>query len=78
MKTTWKDLSPLQKKGILTLAAVQITLLIAALVDIARRPANQIRGRKRWWVLGSFVEFFGPLTYFFFGRKQPEDRKDFI
>lgn len=48
--------------------AVQVSLQIAALVDLRRRPAEQVRGRKAIWAALSFVNFFGPLAYFKFGR----------
>jgi len=49
---------------------VQLGLLVAALVDIHRRPATQIRGRKRLWVAVAFVNFVGPISYFLFGRRR--------
>lgn len=70
-KKQWKDLSPAQKAGGIVMGIIQASLLIAALVDIRRRPAEQIRGRKVWWVLASFVNYIGPISYFIFGRKQP-------
>jgi hypothetical protein len=52
-------------------AAVEGCLKVAALIDIVRRPAGQIRGSK--WVWASLVvtvNAFGaaPLSYFAFGR----------
>ena len=48
---------------------MQIGLLIAALVDIYRRPAEQVRGIKWAWTAVSFINFVGPVSYFAFGRK---------
>jgi hypothetical protein len=45
-------------------------LLIAALIDIRRRPAKQIRGNKLLWTAAVFVNFIGPISYFVFGRKR--------
>jgi hypothetical protein len=48
-------------------------LKIAALVDLARRPASTVRGSKpRWAVAVALVNSFGfvPLAYFVFGRKR--------
>ncbi len=70
-KKSWKKLSAPQKVGGILIGIVQVSLLIAALVDIRRRPAEQIRGRKLWWALAAFVNFIGPISYFAFGRKQP-------
>jgi hypothetical protein len=48
---------------------VQLGLLVAALVDIYRRPAPEIRGRARLWAAVAFVNFVGPISYFLFGRR---------
>lgn len=68
-KKHWSELTPLQQGGIVILAIIQISLLVGALWDIRRRPANQINGSKRGWTLLSFVNFIGPLAYFAVGRK---------
>ncbi len=70
-KKQWKDLSAPQKVGGVLMGIVQVSLLVAALVDIRRRPAEEIRGRKAWWALAAFVNYIGPISYFVFGRKQP-------
>jgi hypothetical protein len=66
----WKDLSPRQKRGILFGGTVQIGLLLATLLDIYRRPKEEIRGDKVLWTLAAFVNFVGPISYFLFGRKR--------
>lgn len=68
-KKQWKDLSTPQKVGGVLMGIVQVSLLVAALVDLRRRPAEQIRGRKLWWVMAAFVNYIGPISYFLFGRK---------
>lgn len=70
-KKQWKDLTPWQKMGGIFLGILQVSLLVAALVDIRRRPAEQIRGRKLWWTLAAFVNYVGPISYFLLGRKRP-------
>ena len=75
----WKELDPFIRCLIIVLGSLQITLLIAALADIRSRPAYLIRGRKVWWILGSFIDIIGPLSYFVCGRKRNlEFRKDFL
>ena len=69
-KQRWSDLSPTQQKATVGLGVVQVALCIAALVDIRRRPAEQINGRKPIWVGLAFVNTIGPLAYFIFGRKR--------
>jgi len=66
----WSELSTTQKLGILLLSTLQIGLLVAALIDLRRRPAEQIKGDKRLWTALAFVNFIGPIAYFLFGRKR--------
>ena len=66
----WSDLSTEQRIGVIALGTFQVSLQIAALVDIRRRPREQIKGRKATWVAVSFINTFGPLAYFKFGRRR--------
>lgn len=66
----WSELSSRQSRGIVASGAVQIGLLVAALTDIHRRPAEEIRGKKWAWTAASFVNFVGPISYFLFGRRR--------
>jgi hypothetical protein len=47
-------------------AFVHIGLLIAALIDLRRRPAEEIPGNKLLWTAAAFVNFIGPISYFVF------------
>ena len=69
-KKHWKDLTKGQQAKVASLAAVQIALQTAAIRDITKRPANQIKGPKAAWVAGTFINFFGPIAYFVFGRRK--------
>jgi hypothetical protein len=69
-KKQWKDLTPMQRVGTVVMGCVQLSLLVASLVDIRRRPASEINGSKRLWTAVSFVNFVGPIAYFVFGRKR--------
>jgi hypothetical protein len=69
----WGDLSPRTRKVIIVGAVAEGILKVAALVDIARRPADQIRGPKWAWVpTVLLVNSFGgaPLAYFVVGRRR--------
>ena len=66
----WSDLSGAQKGTIILSGVVQVGLLAAALVDIYRRPAEEIRGGKRLWAAAAFINYVGPISYFLFGRKR--------
>lgn len=67
-KQRWSDLSPARRRAIVVLGVAQVSFQLAALLDLRRRPANQVRGPKRAWVAASFVNWLGPLAYFACGR----------
>jgi len=69
-KKRWNDLSPAQRRAIIAAGVVQNGLLVAALVDIRRRPQKQVRGDKRVWAAAAFVSWVGPIAYFTYGRKR--------
>jgi hypothetical protein len=64
------DLSGRQRRLLGAAAAAQLGLLAAALIDVRRRPRDQVRGPKKLWTAVSFVNFVGPISYFVFGRKK--------
>lgn len=66
----WSDLSPQQRAAIGIAGLLQIALLALTLIDIRRRPAEQINGNKKLWTLVAFINFVGPIAYFVFGRKR--------
>lgn len=69
----WRDLSEGTRKLIITAAAAEAILKVAALVDIKRRPASQIRGRKWVWAAAvGAVSSAGllPVSYFVLGRRR--------
>ena len=66
----WAELSDGQRKLIVAAAAAELTLKIAALIDIKRRPAALIRGPKALWRAAMAVNLLGPLAYFAIGRKR--------
>jgi hypothetical protein len=66
----WSDLSPQKQLTISVVGLIQVSLLAAALIDIRRRPAEQIKGSKKLWTLVAFINFVGPIAYFMIGRKR--------
>lgn len=77
VRRRWSDLKPGSRKLIIAVAIAEGGLKAAALVDIARRPANQIRGPKWLWIMVvSLVNSLGavPLSYFKFGRQKSGSR----
>ena len=63
-------MSTTQRAAIVAGAAVEVVLTTVALVDLARRPAAQVRGRKALWALGCFVQPVGPVAYLTVGRRR--------
>ena len=68
-KKKWSDLTPYQQRAVYIGGAVEAVLTVAALRDLAGRPADEIRGTKAAWVLAFFVQPFGPIAYFAAGRR---------
>jgi hypothetical protein len=73
VRKRWSDLSPRKRRLIVIAGVAEASLKAAALMDIKRRPASQIRGPKWIWVatlavVGSFGAL--PLAYFAFGRRR--------
>jgi hypothetical protein len=79
-KRRWSDLSGRTRAFIIVAAIAEGCLKAAALVDLKRRPASQVRGPK--WLWAAFVvvvNSFGgaPLCYFVLGRRrQPGSQSD--
>ncbi|HEY6277360.1 MAG TPA: hypothetical protein VIX86_13625 [Streptosporangiaceae bacterium] len=70
----WSELSERNRKLLIAAGVAEGCLKIAALIDIKRRPADQIRGPK--WLWASVVAVvssagFLPISYFVFGRRRP-------
>ncbi len=70
-KKTWSELSDAQKTAILVVGSVELALTATALVDLARRPAEQVHGRKALWLLGILVQPVGPVVYLAWGAHKP-------
>jgi hypothetical protein len=70
----WRDLSERHRRLLIAAAVAEGILKVAALIDIKRRPAGQIRGPK--WVWAAMVAVVSsagvvPVSYFVVGRRQP-------
>ena len=75
----WSDLSGRTRTLIITVAVADGVLKAAALIDMKRRPASQIRGPKWVWApVVTLVNSAGvvPISYFVFGRRQPQSQSD--
>ena len=68
----WSDLSERTRRLLIIAAVADGALRVAALIDIRRRTASQIRGRKRVWAtVVAVINSAGvvPIAYFVFGRR---------
>jgi hypothetical protein len=65
----WEDLSAAQQRAIIAVGAITTIWQLAMLWDLSRRPADQVRGSKRAWVLASFVRPLGQIAYYAWGRR---------
>jgi hypothetical protein len=70
----WSDLSQRTRRLLIGAAVAEGILKVAALVDIKRRPASQVRGPK--WLWATVITVVGsagvvPISYFVVGRRRP-------
>ena len=69
----WSDLSEDTRRRIVVVGAVEAVLKIVALVDLKRRPAAEVRGRKWVWAIVLTVANSAgavPLGYLLWGRRR--------
>jgi hypothetical protein len=64
----WSDLTDREKTTVVVMASVQLALATTAWIDLARRPAELVRGPKLAWAAVIAVNFAGPIAYFTVGR----------
>lgn len=69
-KQKWSQMSSGQKFAVLTVASIELALTATALVDLVRRPAEQVRGPKALWALGVFIQPVGPIAYLTVGARR--------
>ena len=71
-KKRWSELDPRVRQAVMVAGAVEAGLKIAALIDLARRPARRVRGSKAVWAAAiALVNAAGavPVAYFLRGRR---------
>lgn len=68
-KKSWSELTSAQKTVVLTLVSIEVSLTATALLDLVRRPADQVHGRKGVWALALFVQPVGPVAYLWTHRR---------
>ena len=73
-KKKWSDLSQRQRRLLVVAGLAEACLKFAMLIDIKRRPADQIRGPKWMWRALAVVNLIGPVSYFALGRRPRPQR----
>ncbi|QAU52349.1 hypothetical protein CPELA_05385 [Corynebacterium pelargi] len=68
-KTTWEDLSQTQKAGLLVIGGADLVAKLAAWHYLYHLPAENIRGKKGWWLPITFINGVGSPAFLIFGRK---------
>lgn len=69
VKQHWNDLDPKVRRNLLIAAGVEGALKAAALVDLARRSKQEVRGSKgRWAAALVLVNSGGALPLYYFTR----------
>jgi len=66
----WSELTDRQQTAVLVLGSVQLSLAATAWVDLARRPAPEVKGRKGVWAAVIAINWVGPLAWFRWGRRR--------
>jgi hypothetical protein len=66
----YRGLSPAQRRAVLGLIAVEGVLIALTERDIARRPAEGIRGPKLLWRVLATQNVVGPAAYALLGRRR--------
>ena len=69
-KQKWSDLSRGKRRLIVVAGVAEAALKVAMLVDLKRRPAEQVRGSKWLWRPLALVNLVGPISYFAWGRRR--------
>ncbi|MHA7985212.1 PLD nuclease N-terminal domain-containing protein [Rathayibacter sp. CAU 1779] len=69
-RSNFADLPTPSKIGVAVAALVQVSLAVAAFVDLARRDRDEVRGPKAVWIPVILVNWVGPVVYFLAGRRR--------
>lgn len=69
-KKSWSDLSSGQQTAVIVGGAVELVLTTVAVVDLVRRPREQVRGPKPLWCASFVVQPVGPIAYLLLGRRR--------
>lgn len=67
-RKSWSEMSRQQRGAVVVGGTIEVVLTVWALTDLARRPADQVRGPKWAWAAGCVIQPVGPIAYLVVGR----------
>lgn len=65
----WSDFAPAEQVAVVALGVAEVVTTTIAVVDLVRRPREQVRGPKALWFAANVVQPVGPVAYLLFGRR---------
>jgi len=65
----WSELGRGQRVGLVASGIGELVMTTRAAVDLYRRPAELVRGRKLLWWPALFIQPVGPVACLTFGRR---------
>lgn len=65
----WSDFAAGEQAAIVVLGVAEVITTTIAVVDLVRRPREQVRGPKALWFAANVVQPVGPVAYLLFGRR---------
>lgn len=74
-RVTWSSMTTPQRAALVVAAAVQVGLAVAAWADLAKRDPREIRGSRTIWAAVIAVNFVGPIAYFRWARRTPDEAR---
>lgn len=70
LRRLYRGLGPTARRSVCLLLGVEVVVIAAVERDIARRPAERIRGPKLLWRAVATQNLIGPLAYLTLGRSR--------
>ncbi|UYQ76757.1 hypothetical protein OF385_12085 [Glutamicibacter sp. JL.03c] len=74
-KRSFNELSRGTQAAVVVFGILELTLMIAALRDLSKRPGALVRGPKPLWAVISCLNILGSISYFTVGRRKQVSRR---
>lgn len=66
--TRWDEASNAKRVAVMLLVSLKVATTVSAWVDLAERPPELVKGRKRTWAFIIAIDVIGPILYYRRGR----------